>query len=191
MRILETARVLKNGLLTGLLLQVAIGPVFFFVMNIALQAGPLDGLAAVFAVTMVDCFYITLAIMGVGRLLEKDKFKRGFGLISSAILILFGVSIARSAGNIGFTASLVPVKSSLISSFISTAILTISNPLTIVFFTGLFAAKAVEHNYKKRELWIFGLSTGSATFLFLGMSVLLFSAFTGNMPRASKVLEPK
>ena len=47
MRILETTRVLKNGLLTGLLLQVAIGPVFFFVMNIALQAGPLDGLAAV------------------------------------------------------------------------------------------------------------------------------------------------
>jgi len=181
-------------------------------MNLALQAGPLDGLAAVFAVTMVDCFYITLAIMGVGRLLEKDKFKRGFGLISSAILILFGVSIARSAGNTGFTASLVPVKSSLISSFISTVILTISNPLTIVFFTGLFAAKAVEHNYKKRELWIFGLSAGSATFLFLGASVLLFSAFTGNIPvviikamnflvggvlvlygiiRASKVLEPK
>lgn len=142
---------IKNGLLTGLLLQVAIGPVFFFVMKLALQAGPLDGLAAVFAVTMVDCFYITLAIMGVGRLLEKDKFKRGFGLISSAILILFGVSIARSAGNTGFTASLVPVKSSLIFSFISTAILTISNPLTIVFFTGLFAAKAVEHNYKKES----------------------------------------
>ncbi|WP_334139643.1 LysE family transporter [Thermovirga lienii] len=179
---LEAIKIFKNGLLTGLILQAAIGPVFFFVVSLVLQAGAFAGLAAVAAVTMVDYLYITLAILGVGKLLEKDKFKRIFGLVSSVVLILFGLSIAASGGGVGFSSNLVPGKWGLISSFASAFILTISSPLTIVFFTGLFAAKALEHDYKKRELWIFGLSAGSATFLFLGTSVVLFSMFAGSVP---------
>jgi len=181
---LKVVGILKNGLLTGLILQAAIGPVFFFVMNLVLQAGVLDGLAAVLAVTTVDYIYITLAILGVGKLLENKKFKRIFGVVSSLVLILFGVSIAKGGGEVGLTSNLVLGKWSLVSSFASAFILTISSPLTIVFFTGLFATKAVEHDYSKRELWIFGLSTGGATFLFLGTSVVLFSMFKGSVPAA-------
>ena len=52
-------RIFVNGLLTGLVLQMAIGPVFFFIINIALQKTLYDGFAAVSAVTLVDYFYIT------------------------------------------------------------------------------------------------------------------------------------
>ena len=56
--------------------------------------------------------------------------------------------------------------------------------MTIVFFTGLFTAKAVEYNYTKRDLYIFGFSVGSATFTFMGLSVIIFSLLKGTIPIA-------
>lgn len=65
--------IFKNGLITGLLLQLAVGPVFFFIINLTIQKTVIDGLAAVMAVTIVDYFYITLSIIGVGTMLEKRR----------------------------------------------------------------------------------------------------------------------
>ena len=131
-------KTLKNGLITGLLLQLAIGPVFFYIVNLTLQKTIFDGLAGVFAVTVVDYFYITLAILGIGRLLENKRVKKVFGVFSSVILF--------------------------------------------IFFTSLFTTKAVEYNYTKKELYVFGFGTGLATFLFMGTSVFLFSLVKGTVP---------
>ena len=54
--------------------------------------------------------------------------------------------------------------------------------MTIVFFTSLFTTKAVEYNYTKKELYVFGFGTGLATFLFMGTSVFLFSLVKGTVP---------
>jgi len=54
--------------------------------------------------------------------------------------------------------------------------------MTIVFFTSIFTAKALEYNYTKKELLVFGLGTGLATLLFMGTSVILFSLIKGNVP---------
>lgn len=168
-------KIFKNGLSTGLILQLAIGPVFFYIANLTIQRSILDGFAAVLAATMVDYIYITLAILGVGRLLENKRVKKTFGVISSVVLVIFGLVIIRGVvGSDGVT-SVNAASSNLFSSFASVFVLTISSPLTVVFFTSLFTAKAVELNYTKRDLMIFGHSTGSATFLFLGGSVILLS----------------
>ena len=175
-------KIIKNGLLTGLLLQLAIGPVFFFILNLTLRWTILDGLIAVLAVTIVDYFYITLAIFGIGYFLEKKRVKKIFGIVSSIVLIIFGIIIIKDVIGSDFSTNLDSNSSNLVTSFISVFFLTISSPMTIVFFTSLFAAKAVEYNYTKRELLIFGLATGSATFLFLGTSVILFSLIGGAIP---------
>lgn len=175
-------KLFRNGLSTGLLLQLAIGPVFFFIANLTIQRTILDGLVAVLAVTIVDYIYITLAILGVGKVLENHKVKRAFGVTSSIVLILFGWIMIKGVIGSELAATANATSSNLFTSFTSVFVLTISSPLTIVFFTSLFAAKAVELNYTKRELLIFGLSTGSATFLFLGASVILFSIIGGVIP---------
>jgi len=175
-------RIFKNGLSTGLLLQLAVGPVFFFIINLTLQRSIIDGFVAVLAVTIVDYFYITLAILGIGKLLEKKKVKKIFGIVSSIVLIIFGGIIIKDViGNV-ISIDVDATPSNLLTSFMSVFFLTISSPMTIVFFTSLFATKAVEYNYTKRELLIFGLSTGSATFIFLGTSVILFSVIGGAIP---------
>jgi hypothetical protein len=58
-------RIALKGLTTGLILQIAIGPIFFLIVNITLQKTLLNGLFAVVAVTIVDYLYIALAIAGI------------------------------------------------------------------------------------------------------------------------------
>ncbi|MFC1666146.1 LysE family transporter [Nanoarchaeota archaeon] len=177
-------KIFQNGLATGLFLQLAIGPVFFYIINLALQRSIYDGLVAVLAVTIVDYLYITLSIVGIGKLLEKKKTKNVFGIISSIVLIIFGAIIIKGIVDNGLSATVDIESASLLSSFLSVFILTISSPMTIVFFTSIFTAKAVEYNYTKKELYIFGFSAGSATFLFMGLSVILFSLLKQSVPIA-------
>ena len=172
----------KNGLLTGLTLQLAIGPVFFYIVNLELQKSIFDGFAGVLGVTSVDYIYITLAILGIGSLLKNKKFKNIFGAVSSFVLIIFGLLILQSALSAGMKQLDSTSTSNLLQSFSSVFLLTISSPMTIVFFTSLFTAKAVEYSYTKKELYLFGLGTGFATFLFMGSSVVIFSLIRNAVP---------
>ena len=176
-------KVFFKGLTTGLILQIAIGPVFFFLVNIALQKTLLDGLFAVLAVTIVDYIFITLAIAGVSKLLEKEKTKTILGIVSSLVLILFGLYMATSTINIvNINSSVIDQSHNILTSFISAFILTISSPLTIVFWTGVFAARSIEYSFSRKELVVFGLSAGLATLLFLGSSILVLSVFKASIP---------
>jgi threonine/homoserine/homoserine lactone efflux protein len=175
-------RIFVHGLTTGLFLQLAIGPVFFFVTNVTLQKTLLDGFAAVVAVTIVDYLYIILAIVGVGKLFENVKAKKIFEITGSLILIVFGIIIIKSIVYSGISNTVTSTSNSIIASFTSAFFLTISNPLTILFFTGVFTAKTVEYNYTKQNLNWFGFSVGLATVIFLGSSVIVFSLIRESIP---------
>jgi threonine/homoserine/homoserine lactone efflux protein len=175
--------VFVSGFLTGLLLQVAIGPVFFFILNTAIQKTLLDGLLAVLAVTLVDYLYILLAMMGVGKVLEKPRIKHIMGIVGSIALVVLGlimiISTASARQNPAGTSG---TASTHLSSFLSALFLTLSSPLTVVFWTSLFATKAVEKGYSKKRLLLFGLSAGLATFVFLGLSVAGFTFIKSAIP---------
>lgn len=174
---------LLNGMLTGLFLQLALGPVFFYIFGITVDSNYINGLSGILAVTIVDYMYIVLSLIGIGKLLQKDKIKKIFGIVSSVILMLFGLMIlykglvfindAGHAGSVAWT----PV-----NSFASCFILTVSSPLTIVFWTSVFSAKAIEKNYKKKQLIIFGIGTGLSTFLFLSLSMMILSLLKSTIP---------
>ncbi|MDD4607381.1 MAG: LysE family transporter [Patescibacteria group bacterium] len=173
--------VIKNGLFTGFVIQLAIGPIFFFVINLTLQKTILDGLMGVFAATIVGYIYIALSAFGIGKLLENKKTSKIFAAISSIVLIIFGGIIIKGALSSGVSDSVINT-SSLFSSFTSVFLLAISNPLSIVFFTSLFSTKAIEYNYTKKELYFFGLGTGLSTLIFMGGAVLIFSLLKGTIP---------
>ena len=176
-------KVFISGLSTGLLLQLAIGPVFFFILNTSLQRTVMDGLFSVLAVTIVDYLYITLAVFGVGKLLEKQKVKKILGFISSLVLIIFGVMMLFSIGKmLGNHVMEGPVTSDYLSSFLSAFFLTVSSPLTILFWTSLFATKAIENSYTRKQLIVFGVSAGFATLSFLGSAVIVFSLLKSSIP---------
>lgn len=174
-------KIFINGLITGLFLQLALGPVFFFVLNLAIKRTLFDALIAVAAIAIVDYIYILLAIFGVGKLLEQGKIKLFLLIMSSIVLIIFGVYIIKGGIEIN-TSSFENMIPSLQSSFFAAFLLTISSPLTIIFWTSIFAAKALEYNYTKNELFLFGISAGLATIIFLGLFIIILSFVRKSIP---------
>jgi len=173
--------VLKNGLLTWFVINLAIGPLFFFVISLTLQKTILDGLMGALALTIVSYIYIALATFGVGKLFENKKTKKIFGIIGSIVLIIFwGIIVNGAIGSV--ISETVVNTANLLSSFTSVFLLAISNPLSIVFFAGLFSAKAIEYNYTKKELYSFGFGVWLSTFIFTGLAVLVFSLLKGTIP---------
>lgn len=170
-----------NGLLTGLIIQLAIGPVFFFITNIALQRTLCDGLAGAFAVTLVDYIYIALALFGVGKLLEKKRVQKTFGILSSIVLMIFGALLLKNIPTENAAVTLTAT-SNIWLSFSSVFLLAISNPMAIVWNTSLLTTKAVEYHYSKHQLLLFGLAVGLSTFLVFGVSILIFSLLKTTAP---------
>lgn len=166
-------RPILDGLLTGLLLQLALGPVFFYIVGITLDSTVVNVLCAIIAVTIVDFFYIWLAIIGVANIIQRDRFSTIIRVLGSLILILFGAAIMHK-GVVGVTQPQFTLEGAWtpIKSFTSCFVLTISSPMTIVFFSGIFSTKAIEKGYQKDQLYYFGFGTGSATFFFLTLSML-------------------
>lgn len=175
-------KIFKNGLATGMVLQLAVGPVFFFIVNLALQRSIFDGFAGVIGVTLADYVYIILAIFGIGKLLEHKKIKKILGIISSIVLMIFGLAMIRGIIASNINTHTIIVSENVISSFVSVFLLTISSPLTIVMWTSLFATKTLEYNCTKKELLIFGFSTGLATFIFMSCTVVIFSLIKEAVP---------
>ena len=176
---------LIDGMLTGLFLQLALGPVFFYILGITADSNFINSLFAILAVTLADYLFIVLSLigMGTGTFLQKDKIKTIFGILSSIILMLFGLMIFHKGfifiNNVDQIGSMVwtPFK-----SFTSCFILTISSPLTLVFWGSIFSAKAIEKNYIKNQLFIFGIGAGASTFLFLSFTMMILSLFKSSIP---------
>lgn len=174
---------LFSGMMTGMFLQLALGPVFFYILGITVESHFINTLAAVSAVTLADYIYIILSLIGLGRLIQEDTIKKRFSIFSSMILMIFGAMIlAKGVSFAGSGSGLSAMDWTPVSSFTSSFILTISSPLTIIFWSSVFSAKAVEKNYKNRELIIFGIGTGASTFLFLASSMALLAYIKSDIP---------
>lgn len=176
-------RPLLDGLLTGTLLQLAVGPVFFFVFEITLNSGFLNGFSAVVGVTLADYLYITLSLLGVGQFLQKEKVRKVFGMLSALILIAIGGGFLLS----GIRATVSPALNGGFSwnpwnSLTGAFLMTLASPLTLLFWTTVFSAKAIEKNYRQKELIGFGFGAGLSTLLFLSTAMGLLSLIGTRIP---------
>ena len=157
-----------KGLRFGMIIQFAIGPVCLFILSTAINTNFMNSLIAVFAVVIVDAIYIILAIFGIVSFIKIPKYQLIFKVLSGLIVLLFGINIIMN--NIGF--NFIP-NINLFSfnkesnSFIYAFVLTASNPLTILFWSGVLSSKIIDDNLKNKDLKYFGFGCISATFIFL------------------------
>lgn len=169
-----------KGFRFGLFLQIAVGPICVFIFQTATTHGFWLGEVGVLGVTIVDVFYILAAIFGIGAILHKyKKMKVMIQYIGAAVLIAFGLSNIISF----FSLSLIPsldflAENGTKSVFGKTLVLTLSNPLTILFWAGVFSTKIAEDGIRQKELFSFGLGAVLSTLLFLTMISILGSFLT-------------
>ena len=179
-----------KGLRFGLLLQLAVGPVCLFIFSSATRYGTLAALAAVLGVALVDAAEMALAAAGVGRLLQQsEKIKKAAALLGAIVLAVFGLSMV--TGALGF--SLLPAVQLFSpggdSLFWQALLLTAANPLTIVFWGGVFTSELAAHQLTPRSLVVFCCGCVSATLLFLSAVALLGGAADTLLPAVvTKVL---
>ena len=161
-----------QGLRFGMLLQLAIGPMCLMVFNTAQNYGFLPSLSLVLAIALVDAFYITLAGFGISRMLQKKKIKNIFKISGSAVLILFGINMISGVYGI----SLIPglgLDPGPQGAFVKGIILTLSNPVTVVFWGSVLTTKIIKENFSKKDLFIFSAGLVSATVFFLSFVSVL------------------
>lgn len=172
-----------KGFKLGILLQLAVGPVCVFVLQTAWLHGFWTGLTAVWGVVLIDGAYIVAAIWGMSTLAGRiNRWQRAFKLGGSVILLVFGLNMMLGAVGMDF----LPILglggefSGGRSAFLPALLLTGSNPLTILFWAGLFASKLAEAHLSPRHIRQFGLGALLATAVFLSL-VCLAGSMLGSM----------
>lgn len=157
-----------KGFKFGMLLQFAIGPMCLLVFNTASTYGFIIALTLVAAIALVDSTFIFLAGIGIASIINKENVKRIIKILGCIVLVLFGANTIIGT----FGAHLLP-SFSLFSNvtskniFVQGVLLTASNPLTIIFWGGVFSTQIIENKLTEYELILFGLGCVLSTLFFL------------------------
>jgi threonine/homoserine/homoserine lactone efflux protein len=172
-----------KGFKFGMILQLAVGPMCLMVFNTSTTYGFLVGLSLVLAITLIDGLYITLSGLGIAAIINKEKVKSTIKILGCIVLVLFGTNTI--TGAFGFT--LLPDLKLFSNAtnqniFIQGMLLTASNPLTIIFWGGVFSTQVAESNFSKRQLIFFGFGCILSTLFFLTIVAFCGSILSGFLP---------
>lgn len=175
-----------KGFRFGMLLQIAVGPICLFIFQTAASSGFLTAETGVLGVTIIDGLYILAAIFGIGTILNKSgRAKKIIKYFGAFVLIIFGTSNVVGVWGISLIPSLNFLsKQSIEGVFLKTLILTLSNPLTILFWAGVFSTKISEENMKQRDMYYFGLGAVLSTLFFLTV-ISISGSFINNFLESS------
>jgi threonine/homoserine/homoserine lactone efflux protein len=167
---------LLKGLKFGMILQFAIGPVCIYTFSIGSNEGFFSAENAVFAVVLVDFIFVLLAILGISSFIKNEKVQNYFKILGALIVGFFGLNIILGAFGINImpNINLFGVKN-VGSTFVDGFLLTASNPLTILFWTGVFSTKISQGKMKSADVYFFGIGAVNATLLFLSTIAIIGS----------------
>ncbi|KPU45305.1 leucine efflux protein [Oxobacter pfennigii] len=169
-----------EGLFFGLMLQIAIGPVCLSVLLLSLSKGFREGMKMSLGVAVVDGLYIIASLLGMAALLKIDILNKVVLSVGGFVLIYFGLSYFKKQGKNDTV-----IKQADRNSFLYGIKLTLTNPLTILFWSGVFGS-LMASNKLSGAASILAYSAGCvmATVLFLGL-------ISAGGKYASKLLNPK
>ena len=158
---------LLKGIIIGFALALPIGPIGIFCIRKTVSEGHLSGMVIGFGAATADAVYGFVAAFGLTVISDALVTRQGwFRLIGGAFLCYLGIKtlLAKPAEN-----SKGSNGKGLLGSYISTFLITLTNPLSIIAFLGVFAGFGLRNA---------DLSLGSAATLiagvFLGSSLWFF-----------------
>ncbi len=172
-----------KGFRFGMLLQLAVGPMCLMVFNTSASEGLLPGFMLVAAITLIDGLYIALSGVGVAALLNNGRVKLAIKVFGCIVLVLFGISTITGAFGKTLLPSFSLFRSDGVSNiFLKGLLMTASNPLTIIFWSGVFSSQVIQNGLKKQQLLWFGLGCVLSTLTFLSLVAVLGNAVSSFLP---------
>lgn len=158
-----------EGITIGLCTSIPVGPIAILIIQRTLQKGRMHGFTSGLGAATSDTFYALLAIVGLSVVLSFiEENKLIIQIIGSAIMVIFGVYIffQNPAKNIEKSKA---DKSSYWQEYLTAFFLTLSNPLMIFLYIGLFA----QYNFISSESHFIEIAIGICS-VFLGAALWWF-----------------
>jgi threonine/homoserine/homoserine lactone efflux protein len=157
-----------RGLIIGFSIAAPVGPIGVLCIRRTLAEGRASGFLSGLGAATADAFYGCVAGFGltiVSGFLVDQRF--WIQLIGGIFLLALGVKTLRSVPAEHAAAA---AGSGLAASYASTLLLTLTNPMTILSFAGIFAALGVAEtggDFSAAALLVLGVFVGSAAWWLL------------------------
>lgn len=165
-----------RGFLIGLSIAAPVGPIGVLCIRRTLAQGRIAGLVSGLGAATADALYGSIAGFGLTAISAPLlAYQTGFRLVGGLFLCYLGFRTALSrpaAHEVQVTGQ------SLIGAYLSTLVLTLTNPMTILAFAAMFAGVGLAgagRNYHAAATLVAGVFAGSALWWFIlsaGVSLL-------------------
>lgn len=143
----------------GLSLSAPMGPINAAQLEKGIRSGVFHAWILGIGALLADVIYMALIYLGVIHFLEKDTIKLFLWSFGAFVLIYTGIESVKNANQISISNT--RNDDSIIKSFFSGFFMSLSNPLTILFWLGIFGsilAKAAS-SYNKEQLLLYSFGT--------------------------------
>ncbi|MCU4989557.1 LysE family translocator [Bacillus cereus] len=146
----------------GLSLSAPMGPINAAQLEKGIRSGFFHAWILGIGALLADVIYMALVYLGVIHFLEKDIIKLFLWSFGAFVLIYTGIESLKNANQISISNT--RNDDSIIKSFFSGFFMSLSNPLTILFWLGIFgsilAKAASSYNKEQLLLYSFGIILG-------------------------------
>lgn len=164
-----------KGIIIGFAMAIPIGPIGIMCIRKTLTEGRLRGMIIGLGAATADMFYGCVAAFGLAVISTALVSQRiWIRLVGGALLLFLGVRTFRAQP----TNSMLQIHSSgILKSYLTSAFLTLTNPMTIFAFIAVFAALGLGNGlgYFSASALVVGVFIGSSLwFLLLSSGVTLF-----------------
>ena len=158
---------LLKGIIIGIAISAPVGPIGVLCIKRTFNNGRRSGFTSGLGAATADAIYGTIAAYGLtfisGFLISQEFW---FRLVGGLILLFLGLKtfFSRPIEDIESTS-----KQTLVSDYISTFFLTLTNPVTIIAFLAIFAASGLGsevHKSSSPAIIVLGVITGSCLWWF-------------------------
>lgn len=146
--------VIWNGFLFGLLLCILIGPVFFALLQNAIEKGFWAGFFMAIGIALSDAIYILVISLGVSSFLKDENFQKWMGGIGGLIMLVFGAYYLLKPVPRQRVIHLVHQTNGIrqvLKGFLLNAI----NPFVFLFWLGIISKVNLSYGYQDNDLILF------------------------------------
>lgn len=154
-----------NGFLFGLLLCVLIGPVFFALIQNAIEKGFFSGFFMAVGIAISDTIYIFITYLGISQLTDNPSFNMWLGGVGGTIMLVFGIFYMFKPIPTKGLKQLHAEETKWFQQIVKGFVLNGINPFVLIFWIGVVSKITVNYQY----------STNQAVTFFIVLIVTVFS----------------
>jgi threonine/homoserine/homoserine lactone efflux protein len=141
-----------QGVVPGLILSAAIGPVFFMLVQTSIQRGFKLAMVMEAGIILSDTFCIICAYFGLASFFQNPAYKNVIFTVGSIILVIFGIAMFLSHKKVNFNVDDELKKGDKTKLFWKGFLFNISNPSVIFFWMAFVGLSLPQYASNKSEI---------------------------------------